>query len=95
MTIKEAQELVDALTTKKGLHTNELASVAVLTEETGKLSRVMANRHGGASVAKNFEKEVSEGIGDIFWSLLGIANRTGVDLTVALAETLERNCKKK
>ena len=95
MTIKEAQELVDALTAKKNIHTNELARMALLTEEIGKLSRVMANRYGGAQGSKISDHEVSEGIGDIFWTLVGIANQTGTDLTLALTEVLDRNMRKK
>lgn len=95
MTIKEAQELVDALITKKNINRNELTNMALLTEESGRLARIIANRYGDSSAKGKYKEEVSEGIGDIFWSLAAIANQTGVDLTAALTEALERNTKKK
>ena len=46
MTIKEAQELVDAWGDKHAIRHNELANMALLTEEIGKLARVMVRRYG-------------------------------------------------
>ena len=79
MTIKEAQELVDAWGDKHAIRHNELANMALLTEEIGKLARVMVRRG-----------EVTDEIGDILWALIGVANQTGVDLTAALIRALER-----
>lgn len=90
MTIKEAQELLEAWVAKNGIHHNELTNMAVLTEEIGKLARVMARRYGEHAADPNFRCEVSEEIGDIFWALLSVANQTGVDLTASLIAALER-----
>ena len=90
MTIKEAQELLDAWVAKKDIHHSELTNMALLTEEIGKLARVMALRYGDHAGGPRFRDEVSDEIGDILWALIGVANQTGVDLTAALIRTLER-----
>ena len=90
MTIREAQELLDAWVAKNNIRHNELANMALLTEEIGKLARVMVRRYGEHTGDPGFRDEVSEEIGDILWALIGVANQTGVDLTVALIDALER-----
>ena len=86
MTIKEAQELVDAWGDKHAIRHNELANMALLTEEIGKLARVMVRRYGEHAADPRFRGEVTDEIGDILWALIGVANQTGVDLTAALME---------
>ena len=53
MTIKEAQELVDAWGDKHAIRHNELANMALLTEEIGKLARVMVRRYDGTAYLKD------------------------------------------
>ena len=86
MTIKEAQELVDAWGDKHAIRHNELANMALLTEEIGKLAR----RYGEHAADPRFRGEATDEIGDILWALIGVANQTGVDLTAALIRALER-----
>ncbi len=95
MTIKEAQELVEAVDSKKEINHNELTNMALLTEDIGRLSRIMANRYGDHSRSNSSKKEIADGIGDVLWSLIRLSNRTGNDLTVILSQTLEKNCRKK
>ena len=47
MTIKEAQELIETWTAKNNVRNNELTNMALLTEEIGKLTRVMVSRISG------------------------------------------------
>ena len=82
MTIKEAQELVDAWGDKHAIRHNELANMALLTEEIGKLARVMVRRYGEHAADPRFRGEATDEI--------GVANQTGVDLTAALIRALER-----
>ena len=90
MTIKEAQELVAAWGDKHAIRHNELANMALLTEEIGKLARVMVRRYGEHAADPRFRGEATDEIGDILWALIGVANQTGVDLTAALIRALER-----
>ena len=90
MTIKEAQELTEPWTAKNNVRNNELTNMALLTEEIGKLTRVMVRRFNDHANEPNFRYEVSDEIGDILWALVNVANQTGVDLTVSLINALER-----
>lgn len=90
MTIKEAQELLEAWVDKNDIRHSELTYMALLTEEIGKLARVMALRYGDHAAGPRFRDEAEDEIGDTLWTLIGVANRTGVDLTAALIRTLER-----
>ena len=50
MTIKEAQERVDAWIKEYGVrYFNELTNMAILTEEVGEVARVMARKYGEQS----------------------------------------------
>ncbi len=94
MTIKEAQELIDAWVEKHAIRHNELTNMALLTEEIGKLAMIMARRYGDHVGDAEVRAEVSHQIGDVFWALVGVANQTGVDMTAALADALQRNSQK-
>ena len=63
MTIKEAQELVDAWGDKHAIRHNELANMALLTEEIGKLARVMVRRYGEHAADPRFRGEATDEIG--------------------------------
>lgn len=98
MTIKEAQERVDAWIKTYGVrYFSELTNMTVLTEEVGELARVMARKYGEQSwkptdprAADNGEKALREEMADVLWVLLCLANQTGVDLTEALEESFRK-----
>ena len=69
---------------------SELTNMACLTEEVGELARVMARRYGDQSVKAGEKGNLSEEIADVMWVLVCIANQTGVDLTEALAQSIEK-----
>jgi NTP pyrophosphatase (non-canonical NTP hydrolase) len=65
--------------------------MAILTEEVGELARLMARQYGDQSFKpSDTKKELSEELADILWVLLCIANQTGVDLTQALQQSIEK-----
>lgn len=92
ITIAEAQKAVDSWikTIGKG-YFSELTNMALLTEETGELARVMARIYGD-QVAKegDLRKGLREETADVLWVLLCIANQTGVDLTEAFGASLAK-----
>ena len=94
MTIKEAQELIETWTAKNNVRNNELTNMALLTEEIGKLTRVMVRRFNDHANEPNFRYEVSDEIGDILWALVNVANQTGVDLTEAFRRSIEKKTKR-
>lgn len=93
MTIREAQDKVDKWIKEVGKkYFSELTNMALLTEETGELARLIARIYGD-QVAKegDLEKDLGEEMADILWVLICLANQTGTDLTQAF----ERNIQKK
>ncbi len=96
MTIKEAQERVDTWIKTYGVrYFNELTNLALLTEEVGELARIMARTYGEQSSKKSDEIAVlSDEIADVMFVLICIANQTGVDLTSAFSENLEKKTKR-
>lgn len=92
MTIREAQNAVDDwIHTIGGRYFSELTNMALLTEETGELARVIARVYGD-QVAKegDLRKSLKEELADVLWVLICLANQTGVNLTEAFEATLEK-----
>lgn len=95
MTIKEAQESVDKWIRTYGVrYFSELTNMAVLTEEVGELARVMARKYGEQSFKLGEKDNLDEEIADIFWVLLCIANQTGVNLTEAFQQSLDKKTRR-
>ena len=96
LTISEAQGMVDEwIHTIGGRYFSELTNMALLTEETGELARVIA-RVFGDQVAKegDLRKSLSEEMADVLWVLICLANQTSVDLTEAFRASLEKKRKR-
>ncbi len=92
MTIAEMQESIDRWIRDIGKgYFPPLANMAVLTEETGELARVMVRRYG-PQVAKpgDLDKDLEEELADVLWVVGCLANQTGVDLTQAFEKTLRK-----
>ena len=102
MTIREAQEQVDRWIKKYGVrYFSELTNMAVLTEETGELARVISRRYGDQSwkptdprAADNGRAALGEEMADVLWVLLCLANQTGVDLTEELLKSIEKKTRR-
>ncbi|MBE6302690.1 MAG: pyrophosphatase [Bacteroidales bacterium] len=95
MTIKEAQERVDAWIKKYGVrYFDELTNMAILTEEVGEVARIMARRYGEQSFKEGEKSDLGDEIADVLWVLICIANQTGVDLTEALQKNLDKKTKR-
>lgn len=91
MTIEEAQKAVDTWITTYGVrYFNELTNMAILTEEVGELARVISRTYGEQSSKHGEELNLSDELADVLWVLLCIANQTGVCLTTALQNNIEK-----
>jgi NTP pyrophosphatase (non-canonical NTP hydrolase) len=92
MTIKEAQETVDAWINSTGVrYFNELTNMAILTEEVGEVARIMARRYGEQSEKpSDTTKDLGDEMADVLWVLICLANQTGIDLTEAFRKNLEK-----
>ena len=93
MTIKEFQEDVDKWIKTVGVrYFNELTNMAMLTEEVGEVSRIIARKYGEQSFKKSDkDKDLADELADVLWVVTCLANQTGIDLTKAI----ERNFDKK
>lgn len=95
MTIKEAQQQVDAWIKEYGVrYFDELTNMAILTEEVGEVARIMARRYGVQSFKEGEKADLGDELADVLWVLICIANQTGTDLTEALKKNLEKKTKR-
>ena len=95
MTIKEAQERVEAWIKEYGVrYFDELTNMAILTEEVGEVARIMARRYGEQSFKEGEKSDLGDEIADVLWVLICIANQTGIDLTEALQKNLDKKTKR-
>lgn len=95
MTIKEAQERVDAWIKEYGVrYFNELTNTAILAEEVGEVARIMARRYGEQSFKAGEKNDLGDELADVLWVLICIANQTGTDLTAAFEKNLDKKSKR-
>jgi NTP pyrophosphatase (non-canonical NTP hydrolase) len=92
ITLSEAQQQVDTWIKTVGVrYFSELTNMAILTEEVGELARIMARTYGDQSFKKSdMGKNLSDEMADILWVLICLANQTGVNLTEAFVQNLQK-----
>ena len=91
MTLEEAQKEVDRWIKTYGVrYFSELTNMAVLTEEVGELARVMARKYGDQSFKQGEKDNLADEMADVLWVLICLANQTGVNLTEAFRQNLEK-----
>ncbi|HMV09092.1 MAG TPA: nucleotide pyrophosphohydrolase [Cyclobacteriaceae bacterium] len=92
MTIQEAQTQVDQWIKTHGVrYFSELTNMAILTEETGEVARIIARRYGEQSEKESDKsKDLGDEMADVLWVLICLANQTGVNLTDAFQKNMEK-----
>ncbi len=92
MTIEEAQKAIDKWINTTGVrYFDELTNTVILMEEVGELARLMSRIYGEQSFkASDKDHNLADEMADILWVLICLANQTGVDLTAALEQNLEK-----
>lgn len=90
MTIKEAQELVEAWNERNAVYNSEFASMALIAQKSGELASAIARKQSEPSRHHHDAPNppLSEEISALFWELLSLCTHSGVDLTEALVENL-------
>lgn len=93
MKLEEAQKIVDDWIKTIGVrYFNELTNTAILMEEVGEVARIMARRYGEQSEKESDKsKDLGEEMADVLFVLICLANQTGVNLTEAFLNKLEKN----
>jgi NTP pyrophosphatase (non-canonical NTP hydrolase) len=92
MTIENAQQQVDQWIKEVGVrYFSELTNTAMLMEEVGEVARIMARKYGDQSF-KESEKDIdlADEMADVLFVLICLANQTGINLTEALQQNLEK-----
>jgi NTP pyrophosphatase (non-canonical NTP hydrolase) len=92
LTISQLQTDVDQWIKTIGVkYFSELTNMTILTEEVGELARIMARKYGDQSFKGNeSDANLADEMADIIWVLVCLANQTGVDLTKAIQENIEK-----
>lgn len=92
MTIEHAQQQVDQWIKEVGVrYFSELTNTAMLMEEVGEVARIMARKYGDQSF-KESDKDIdlADEMADVLFVLICLANQTGINLTEALQQNLEK-----
>ena len=90
-TLDELQQLVDEWIHTYGVrYFDPLTNMAILTEETGEVARVMARLYGEQSAKASDHLDLADELADLLWVLTCIANQCGVNLQEALEKNLQK-----
>ena len=92
VTLKECQQIVDEWINTIGVrYFSELTNLAQLVEEVGEVARIISRTYGDQSFKNTDEKKkLSEELADVLFVLVCIANQTGIDLTEAFWQGMEK-----
>lgn len=90
--IRNAQHIVDEWIKLHGVrYFNELTNLAVLMEEVGEVSRIIARKYGEQSFKESDKSaDLGDELADVLWVLLCLANQTGTDLEAAFRKNIEK-----
>ncbi|HRO07665.1 MAG TPA: nucleotide pyrophosphohydrolase [Saprospiraceae bacterium] len=96
MQISEYQQLVDKWIKTIGVrYFSELTNMAILTEEVGEVSRLIARIYGEQSFKTPLTPEeqiqkLADELADVIWVVTCLANQTGIDLDEALKKNIDK-----
>ncbi len=96
MELAELQQTVDDWIKDVGVrYFSELTNTALLMEEVGELARIIARKYGEQSFKKGEEDaNLADEMADVLFVLTCLANQTGVDLTRAMEQNLEKKTRR-
>ena len=90
MPIEQLQKQVDEWIKKYGVrYFNELTNMAILSEEVGEVSRIIARRYGEQSFKESDNTELGEELADVLFVVLCLANQTNTNLQEAFQRKLK------
>jgi NTP pyrophosphatase (non-canonical NTP hydrolase) len=96
MELNKLQETIDKWIKENGVrYFSELTNTALLMEEVGEVARVMARKYGEQSFKENEQPDsLADELADVLFVLVCIANQTGINLTEAIQENLDKKSKR-
>lgn len=96
LTIRAAQDQVDDWIQTIGVrYFNEMTNLAQLVEEVGEVARILSRTHGEQS-SKPGESpgDLADELADVLFVTMCLANQSGIDLTNALRNNLDKKTKR-
>ena len=91
MTVQELQAEIDDWVRTVGVrYFSELTNLGILMEEVGEVARIMTRRYGDQSFKATDTDDLADELADVLFVLTCLANQTGVDLTRAMRNNLEK-----
>lgn len=92
LTLRECQQMVDEWVNSIGVrYFSELTNLAQLVEEVGEIARILSRRYGDQSMKPSEEEgDLADELADVFFVLCCLANQTGIDLTEAFRQNLDK-----
>jgi len=81
MNLSELQKIVDTWIKKSGGYWTELEILGRLIEELGEVSRALR---------KGSRREIEEELGDLFFTLIALSNKLGIDLERSLKAAIRK-----
>jgi NTP pyrophosphatase (non-canonical NTP hydrolase) len=96
MTIRKYQEDVDIWIKTIGIrYFSELTNMAILAEEVGEVSRLIARIYGEQSfknplTPEQQKEQLADELADVIWVVTCLANQTGIDLENALEKNIAK-----
>ncbi|MEZ4911006.1 MAG: nucleotide pyrophosphohydrolase [Saprospiraceae bacterium] len=96
MNISDYQKYVDTWIKTFGVrYFSQLTNMAILTEEVGEVSRLIARMYGEQSfktpLSKEEQKEkLSDELADVIWVVTCLANQCDIDITSALQKNIDK-----
>lgn len=99
ISIRRAQAIVDEWIRTVGVrYFSPLTNMAILAEEVGEVARIMARSYGDQSAKPGEKLDLADELADVMWVVMAIANQTGIDLTEAFHNNIDkksvRDCKR-
>lgn len=100
MKISSLQSEVDKWIKEIGVrYFSELTNMAILTEEVGEVSRLIARIYGEQSFKTQLSPEeqkeqLADELADVLWVVTCLANQTGIDLESAIVKNIEKKTKR-
>lgn len=96
LTLKDCQQQVDDWIKEIGVrYFSELTNLAQLMEEVGEMARILSRTYGDQSFKKSdTDKNLADEMADVLFVLICLANQTGVDLTKAFKENLDKKTRR-
>jgi NTP pyrophosphatase (non-canonical NTP hydrolase) len=92
LTLEDYQQLIKRLVKERGFDKETVPEVfTLLVEEVGELAKAIRKNNGQKIDKASRQYEIDEELADVFFLLVDLSNRLGVDLTKAFEAKEKKN----